>query len=529
MLRAPHLILVGALALTFALGCKTTPSVPVEHTGAEASQPAPAPAPKPTQAEVAPPATPAVEEREEPWRTQRPAPGAPSEPKIPKFQKATLKNGLTILVSERHELPIVGLSIAIKAGTAVEPPSKAGLADLTYELFLEGAGKLDALGLDKAFGELGATPRVGTGADGATVSTQPLTRNADAVLALMADLVLRPRFAQEDFDRNKKNQRASLVNAYSNPSFLASEAFATTIYGENHPYGHLGSGTPKSIDAITLDDVKAFYKKNVGPGTVAVVFTGDVTMDQAKKWAEKHFGSWKSTAKVMPAPPPPPTAPRKSVVLVPKPALPQTVVRMGRPGLPANTPDEAELELASSVFGGFFGSRLNMNLREDKGYTYGASAGASERRGVGTVTASSLVRADVTGPSVAEFMTELRNLKEKPITEAELNAAREGLVRAIPGSFETVGSLTGTVADRWFEDRQLDWYERYLKDLEAADAGDVQKVAEKYFDPAVMQIVLVGDPEIVQKQVGELKLGEFQIRNPPDTKTSPPPTAPRSK
>lgn len=522
MSRIHGLTLSLLSAALLASACANPRASTIEHPPARPHQPAaaasekaapPAPAPAPAPSQKAEP-----ELAEEAWRKTRPTPPAPSEPKVPKFQQASLENGLTILVSERHELPIVGLSIAIKAGTAAEPKGKAGVAELTYDMLLEGTGKLDALALDRAFGELGVTPRVSTGGDGAMVSAQPLTRNADAVLKLMAETVLRPRFEKTDFERLKKLRRESLVNAYSNPGFLASEAFAAVVYGEDHPYGHLAAGTPRSIESLTLADVKNFYKANVGPKTAALIATGDVTMEQAKQWAEKYFGAWKGSAKVLPAPPPPKTGARQHVVLVPKPGLNQTTVLMGRPGIAANHGDEAELELASSVFGGFFSSRLNMNLRERLGYTYGASAGASARRGVGSVSARSPVKATVTAPAIGEFLKELQELKTKPITEAELNAAREGLVRALPGSFETVGSLTGTVANLWFEDRPLDHYQRYLEDLQTSDAKEVQSVAEKYFAADQLQLILVGDPEVIQKAVAELKLGEVKTRTPPQLK-----------
>jgi predicted Zn-dependent peptidase len=449
---------------------------------------------------------------EEAWRKNAPQPGKPTELVLPKFQVGKLKNGMQVWVSERHELPLVSMNVAFKAGTASEPSGKDGLADFTYELFLEGAGKLDAVGLDSAFGELGTSPAVLTGDDGAVIGLEALTRNADPALALLAEVVQRPRFAKEDFERNKKRHLDGLVAQLGNPGFLSQLAYAEAVFGAGHPYGHIGSGTPKSVGSFTLEDVKGFYKKSVGPQAAALIFVGDVTLAQAQAWGEKHFGKWKGTAKAPVAPKPVEAKARKSVLLVPKEGLNQTIVRMGRPAIQTGHPDEAALELATAVFGGFFGSRLNMNLRENKAYTYGARASIDPRRSVGPVTASSSVRADVTGPAVAEFFNELNGLKSRPITEQELAAAREGLIRSYPGMFETVGGIAGAAAALYFEDQPADRYQKLVSALQSVPAPQVQKAAEKYFDPSMLQVVLVGDPLIVSTQVEPLNLGKLETR-----------------
>ena len=409
----------------------------------------------------------------------------------------------------------MAVNFAIKSGSAAEPIGKDGLADFTYELLLEGTTKLDALALDKAFGVLGTSAQVATSDDGAVFALEALTRNADPALALLADVLQKPRFAKEDFERNKKRQLSRLAAQLGNPGFLAAQAYGAIVFGEKHPYGHTGSGLPKTVSTFTLDDAKGFYKKSVGPQAGALIVVGDTNLAQVKGWAEKYFGKWKSTAKVPPVPKPVEAKARAEVVLVPKEGLNQTVVVMGRPAIPTGHPDEAALELATSVFGGFFGSRLNMNLREDKGYSYGANASLDTRRGVGPLTARSSVRADATGPAVAEFVKELQGVKARPITAQELDAAREGLIRAFPGYFESLGAIAGSAASLYFEDQPLDRYQKLIAQLESAKLADVQKVAEKYFDPARMQLLLVGDPTLIQAQVDPLELGKMVVHEIP--------------
>lgn len=492
---------VAVTVLAFAAACATTP--------------APAPeAPKPPEAPATPPEDPNA------FREQQPRPGEPPELVLPKFEQTTLDNGLTVLVSTRKELPLVFVGVAFAAGGSQDPKGKWGLADLTYKMLLEGAAGRDTTALDEAFQNLGVSPTVSTNPDGAFVGTRVLKRNADAALGLLSDVVRRPNFAPKDFERRQKLQLAELVRAMGSPGFLAQQAYLNAVFGPAHPYGHPVSGLPATVETVTLNDVKGFYQRHVGPRAAALVVTGDVSLDEAVALAKKSFGDWKGSATLPPVPPAPPAPKREQVVFVPKPGLDQTVIVVGRPGIAVGHPDEYALELATTVFGGFFGSRLNMNLREDKGYSYGAGASADARLGVGPLTASSAVRQDVTGPALAEFFREMKGIQERPITQKELEAAREGLIRAIPGEFESVEGLGSSAAQLFFKRRPLDEFARTVTGLEKATPGEVQRVAEAYLGPDAMQVVLVGDPEVIQQQVGTLNLGKLAPQEPvaPPTK-----------
>ena len=483
-------ILLASPILALAFGCAT----------AQKAEPTPAAAEAAADTEA--------------WRAQPPRPGVPAELVTPTFQKRVLDNGLTLLVSERHDLPLVSVNVAFSAGASADPAGKAGLAEVTYETLLEGAGQLDALALDKAFADLGTAPYVSVGQDGAMLGTQVLTRNLDAATALLADIVLRPQFREASFERRKQQQLADLALQVGNPRFLASETFAEVVFGEEHPYGKLSSGTPATVEKLTLADARAFWKRHAGPKAAAFVVAGDITMDQAEALARKYFGKWSGNAQPVARPKPPASSARERVTWVAKPGLNQTMIMMGRPAVQAGDPDEYALELASSIFGGFFGSRLNMNLREAKGFTYGARAYVDGRRGVGPFVASSSVRADVTGPALQEFIAELQGVRERPITEEELEQAREGVIRAIPGSFESVSGLASAAASLFWKDRPLDHYEKMIAAIEALQLPAVQQVAEKYFDPAKMHIVLVGDPQVIEQQVQPLGLGKLEQRDP---------------
>lgn len=492
-------LFVAVSLLALAAGCKTVPE-PVPET----PQP-----PPPTEAPVTPPPGDA-----EAFRDQPPKADKPPDLVLPKFEQAKLDNGLTVLVSTRKELPLVFVGVAFASGGSQDPKGKGGLADITYKMLVEGAGGKDSQALDQAFQDLGVSPSVSVDPDGAFVGVRVLKRNADAALALLTDVVRKPHFAQKDFDRRKKLQLAELVRAMGSPGFLAQQAYLDTVFGSEHPYGHPVSGLPASVETVTLQDVKGFYQKNVGPKAAAFVVTGDVTLDEAVALAKKSFGDWKGNAAPPAVPPAPPAPRRQQVVYVAKPGLDQTVMVLGRPGVAAGHPDEHPLQLAMTVFGGFFGSRLNMNLREDKGYSYGAGASIDPRLGVGPLTASSAVRANVTGPALTEFFHEMKGIRERPITEKELAAAREGLIRAIPGEFESVEGLGSSAAQLFWLRRPMDEYARTVEGLEKATPAEVQRVAEAYLGPDAMQVVLVGDAEVIQQQVAPLELGKLTQKQP---------------
>lgn len=449
------------------------------------------------------------------WRAQQPEPGPAPELVLPTFEQTALKNGLTVINSRRADLPLVALQISCAAGSASDPKGKAGLADLAYRMLLEGAGTRDALAYDDAFADLGVSPGVGAGYDSGGLSVTVLASNADAATALFADALMRPRMESEAFERRKTQQLSNLARSLGDPGFLASWASAEVVFGAGHPYGHLTSGTPATMKSLTLADTKRFLSRHVGPRSCAFVTAGAITLAEAEALAQKHLGAWKGTAVPSPKPTPPPVLARTALNFVAKPGLNQTIVRAMRPGLAAGDPQEAELELAMTVFGGFFGSRLNMNLREQHGYTYGAFAGASGRKGVGSVIAGSSVRADATGPAMKEFMGEVLGMKSEPITAEELSQAREGLLRAMPGGFTTVSNLAGTAAGLFAQGLPLDHVARTAADIEKADAAAVQAAAERFLQPELLQIILVGDPQIVQTQVTPLELGPLKTLAPP--------------
>ncbi len=445
----------------------------------------------------------------EAWRQKRPPPGPPPVLTLPRFEQAQLPNGVSVFVNERRDLPLVSAVVAFAAGAAADPPGRAGTADLTYRLMVEGAGKRNALQVAEAFADLGVTPSVAVQPDGALIGAQVLSRNLDATLALLADIAQHPQLSAADFQRRREERRADLLAREVEPRVAAMRAFVAAVYGESHPYGHPSAGTVQSLSKLRHEDVRGFFRRYVGPRASALVLTGDISLAQAVALAKKYFGGWKGAA-LRPPPPPPAVPVARRVFFIARPGLEQTVVLLGRSAVRIGDPDEAPLELALAALGGSFGSRLNLKLREDKGYSYGTAAMLDARRSTGAWLATTAVETPATGAAMADIIQELRGTAEKPLTQSEIDAARGPLVLALPGSFETNESTALALTSLFFEEQPLDHYAHKAAALQGAGLDAVRSVVQRDVDFARLQIVLVGDPRVLKEQIPPLGLGPLQ-------------------
>lgn len=450
----------------------------------------------------------------EPWRAQPPTAGPQPELHLPVFQEAKLSNGLTLLVSEVDALPIISFALVSRGGSALEPPDKAGLVSLAFSLLDEGAGKLDALQFSDAIADLGASFASAASQDGGTLSISGLSRNSDAMLALMADVVLRPRLDPKDFERVKAQTLATLLRARSSPEGLAFEHVPAMIYGAKHAYGHPVTGTEETVSKLKLQEVKAMLSRLMVPGASALLVTGKITLAEAKTLAERHLGKWRGGAAPKVSPAAVEAKPREQLLLLHKPDSPQTMVVLGRPVFGRGGPDEAPLTLANQIFGGSFASRLNMNLRESKGYTYGAHSTVSLRRGVGALFAYAKVRADATAPSIKEFVSELEGMTKNPASADEIDRAKDGLVRSLPGEFERITAIATAASALFLYDLPLDYFAQYPGRIRAVDAAAITRAAQQYLSPEQMQILLVGDEALIAKELEALGLGKVVVRRP---------------
>lgn len=446
---------------------------------------------------------------DEPFRAERPAAGADVPPQLPVFQKAELKNGVSIYLAENHALPIVDIQVLIRAGSLLDPNGQYGTSSLAFDMLDEGAGSYDAITLADAFARLGTQVGTGSGREIGWLGTGLLKRNVDAGLDLMATMVRKPTFGRDDFDRVKERRLSMLKQRAGQPNAVAEDVFGVSAYGSKHPYGRNPLGDATSVSKLSNKKLKAFWKKNAVPGNTALVFAGDLTMEEAKALGEKHFGKWKGRAKKAKAPKSP-AAPKLSTQIVDFPGAPQTVVRVGRPVLKKGDPDEAAFAIMNQVLGGMFSSRLNMNLREDKGWTYGVYSTVNPMRIEGPVVAAAGIKTAHTAAALGEFFAEFDKLRNEPISQKELNAAKSNYVRSLPGRFETIGATADAAGPLFVFDLPLDYYATLPEKIEAVSVEDVQRVAAKALNKENLLIVLVGDEKTIAPTLEGVELGEVQ-------------------
>jgi zinc protease len=448
------------------------------------------------------------------WRSERPPVPAAAPPVLPAFQRAELENGLQIYVTRVPELPLVSLSLVTRGGAARDPASQAGLTSITYRLLEEGTEDLDALAFSDRVADLGA--RFGSGADRdqGSVSIGGLSRHVDALIGLLADVVRRPRLAEDDLERVKAERLASIERSLSSPQGIAFMLIPSMIYGEDHPFGHPPTGTPASIEGIDLADVRRQHASLFRPDESALIAVGDVDLESMVARAQAAFGDW-SAPGASPAPiPPVDPRPRQRIRVVDRPGVAQTMVLAGRPLFARGHPDEQALTLGNEAWGGSFTSRLNMNLREDKGYTYGARSQVAFRQGVGVFIAYAAVQTEVTAASLAEVFREVGRLEDDPLTEVEIELARDGIVRSLTGQFQSTGAIAGAASSLFVYDLGLDYFQTLGPRYAQTSADAIRAAARRYIDGSVLQVLLVGDADRFEKEVEALDLGPVERIDP---------------
>ena len=447
-------------------------------------------------------------------RTARPAPGPLPTVQTPNVVKRSLANGLQVWTVTQREIPTINASLVIRAGAAHDG-EKAGLASMTASLLDEGSSRLDALAFARAVEALGASLGAFASGERTTVSLSTLKKTGGEAFALMGELVTRPAFAAEELERDRKSRLQSLAQQKDQPTVIASNTFAARVYGDDHPYGRPNNGTPETIAAITRDDITAFYNGYYRPNNAVLVVVGDVTPEESMALATKAFGSWEkgdvpaSAAAI----PPRPAARPATVYLVDKPGAAQSEIRIGHPGAARSTdPDYYALQVLNTILGGQFSSRINLNLRESKGFTYGARSGWTFSRGDGPFIASAGVFTAKTDSSLIEFMRELKDIRAgRPVTDEEVAFAKRTIVQGYPRSFETNAGVVNQLADLAFFGLPEAEMANFLTRVQAVKPADVTRVARRYLQPDQFTIVVVGDLSQIRPGIESLGLGPVTV------------------
>ncbi len=445
-------------------------------------------------------------------RSKEPPLGEQPTVALPVVQKFKLGNDLEVRLVERHDLPLVHFHLVIKSGSLANPPDRAGLAGMTADLLRRGTKKRTALELDELLEPLGADVGADAGWFTTDATMQALVKHLDKSLDIFADVLLNPAFSQEELDREKKARLVGLLAARHNPGAMMRRARANVLFGDNHPYGAMSEVTEATVQALTRDDLVKFHSSHYRPNNATLIVVGDIREKELRERLEKAFAAWKPAAVPAIAAPSRVEPQSRLVVMSDRPAAAQSIVSLGAIGPPRDHEDYIPLFLANAVVGGGYMSRLNLNLRQNKGFTYGAGSGFDFRIGCSPFNAQSAVNTPVTKDSVEEMIKEFRGLVgDKPITEEELAYAKDTATRGFARQFETIGQVAGHLANmaRW--NLPDDYYNNHEARIRGVTLDNVQRVAKQYLDPDRMIVFVVGDRTRIEPALKELNLGEIRL------------------
>lgn len=446
------------------------------------------------------PTSTAAKQKQEPDASKLPKPGPDPKLVLPKIEKSKLSNGLEVWLVHQNELPIVSMNLVVKTGGTADP--KAGVATMTANLLDDGTKTRSVTEISRQLQSIGAQLGTGSDWDSSNVSLLTLTRNLDKALEIFSDVVVNPTFPEAEFNVQRRRSAVAFLQRKNNANAIANIAYSSLLYGKDHPYGRSLAGDEESLKALTRDDLQKFYDSYYRPNNSVLIVAGEADAKVLMPKLEKAFGGWKAGSVAATAVPAAPQFGHPGIYIVDKPGAAQSVVTIGQIGVDRSNPDYFSLVVMNSILGGQFSSRVNMNLREDKGYTYGARSGWSFRRGAGPFSASADVQTAVTSESVQEFMKELNGIRGAiPVTQKELEYNKQSIIRRYPGAFETVGQISNQLSNLVVFGLPDTYFNDYIAKVNAVTVADINRVANKYLDPSKMAILIVGDRKVIEPKL----------------------------
>ena len=440
------------------------------------------------------------------WRTQQPQPLAPREFQLPEAKSATLSNGVQVSVVENHEMPLVNVRVAFDQGSWTDDSASIGLASVTMDMLNEGAGDLDAAGISKAAKAIAANLSSGAGSDSANVSVDVLTKNLEPALDLLALVILKPTFEGDDWSLMKKDRVADLASAKNNPSSIAGRVAGQLQFGDQYK-GHLR--TEAAYEAMTTDQMREWWSAHITAGNARIYVGGDTSLEAVMPLLEARFGGWAGPTSDAPKP----SAVKENVAtttifLVDKPGAPQSVLKVFRRlELKPQDADWFDAYMANMMYGGLFSARLNLNLREDKGWTYGARSSLSSDYTKAIWTASTSVKTDTSADSISEILREVSEASaERTFTKDELENARGYLLGSRPVRYENAGTLLGELQSNWLYGLPADWITAYADKIRGVTIEGAQAAWDKHLKESPLSILVVGDKSTILESLQALGL-----------------------
>jgi zinc protease len=440
-------------------------------------------------------------------RTTKPGTGRTPQFRQPEVWHASAGNGLPIAGVKWTELPLSTLSITVPAGRSRETEANLGISSFTANMLDQGTQALDAIAYANELDRLGANIRVGAGDDEITLTVTSLDAKFPDAIKLLTDVILRPRFDQADFDRLKKERITSIETRSDQIRLIAGDVYNRLIFGDKASAGRPSLGTKQSIEAMKLGDIASFWKAFGVPSGARVSYVGSLDGDALKKALEPLTSSWKGTAAPAPAQPPAPTIAATRIYLVDKPGAAQSEIRIGHIGPSSKDKEFYALSVLDYPLGGAFSSRINMNLREKHGYTYGARSAFEGGLDPGPFTASAGVKTDVTAESVSELMNELKSIGEG-LKPEEVAFTKDALAMSARRQYEATGALIGMVDNAAKYGWPDDYPKQRLAELDALTADQLKALSAKWIHPDQMVILVVGDKSKVGDKLAKLGYGD---------------------
>ncbi len=437
----------------------------------------------------------------------RPEAGMPGSYEFPRTTRFALANGLRAIVASMHRLPLVSVIAVVDAGAAGDTAGREGLAMLTAAALAEGTADRDGPALTDAFERLGTTMDSGAEWDDATVQLTVTPARFDDAMALLAEVVMAPRFAEGDVERLKSERLAELLQEQVEPRGLADERFARVVYAPASRYARPAGGSPATVRALDASQARASHVLRYGSTTTTLIVTGDVTPEAVHAVVERRFGAWSRA--VEPTPPVHAGArtTERAVHVVAKADAPQSELRVGHVGLPRGHRDYFSVVVMNAVLGGLFSSRINLNLREKHAYTYGAHSGFDWRRAAGPFVVATAVKTEVTDAAVREILREIDQIRDAAVTADELDLATKYLAGVFPIRYETTGAVASALAVATVYELPDDYFSTYRGRISAVTRGDVLAAARAHLRPEALQILAVGDATTITEPLAALQLG----------------------
>ena len=450
----------------------------------------------------------------------RPQGGIPGPYEFPHATRFALANGLRVIVAPMHRLPLVSVIAVVDAGAAGDTDGREGLAMLTAAALAEGTVDRDGPALVEAFERIGTAVDSGAEWDDATVQLTVTPARFDEAMALLAEVVMAPRFAEGDVERLKSERLAELLQQQVEPRGLADERFARVVYAPASRYARAAGGSPATVRALDAGLARAWHALRYGSATTTLIVTGDVTPEAVRAVVERRFGTWSRAVEPTPAVHTEARTTERAVHVVAKADAPQSELRVGHVGLPRAHRDYFSVVVMNAVLGGLFSSRINLNLREKHAYTYGAHSGFDWRRAAGPFVVATAVKTEVTDAAVREILLEIDQIREAEVNADELDLATKYLAGVFPIRYETTGAVASALALATVYGLPDDYFSTYRDRISAVTRGDVLTAARTHLHPESLQILAVGDATTITEPLAALQLGTPSVTTAEDGETA---------